>query len=120
PSGRTRRGVAVADVIVVDVGGRKLAVPTVHAREVAAAGWVTPVPLALPPIAGVTQLRGQIVPVLDVGAPPRAVQPEDPLLVLEYGTLRAALVFSRLCPPDEVPADAELLDVAALFDKARR
>jgi chemotaxis signal transduction protein len=106
------------DVVVVDVGGRKLAVPTEHAREVAAAGWVTPVPLAQPPIAGVTQLRGQLLPVLDVVDPPRAVQPEDPLLVLEYGTTRAALVFTRVCPPDDAHADAELLDVAAMFARA--
>jgi chemotaxis signal transduction protein len=110
----------MADVVVVDVGGRKLAVPTAHAREVAAAGWVTPVPLALAPIAGVTQLRGQILPVLDVVEPPRAVPPEDPLLVLEYGATRAALVFARLCPPDQSHADAEPLDVAALFERARR
>ncbi len=107
------------DVVVVDVGGRKLAVPTAHAREVAAAGWVTPVPLARAPIAGVTQLRGQLLPVLDVVEPPRAVQPEDPLLVLEQGAVRAALVFARLCPPDQAHPDAELLDVAALFDRAR-
>jgi hypothetical protein len=48
------------------------------------------------------------------------VQPEDPLLVLEYGTMRAALVFARLCPPDEPHADAEPLDVAALFAQAQR
>ncbi|HEX8952039.1 MAG TPA: chemotaxis protein CheW [Polyangia bacterium] len=107
-------------VVVIDVGGRKLAVPTEHAREVAAAGWVTPVPLALPPIAGVTQLRGQILPVLDVVEPPRAVQPEDPLLVIEYGAARAALVFARLCPPDQAHTDAEPLDVAALFALAQR
>ena len=101
--------------LVVDVGGRKLAVPTEHAREVAAAGWVTPVPLSHAPIAGVTQLRGQIIPVLDVVDPPRAVQPEDPLLVLELGETKAALVFARLCPPDETHADAEPLDVRALF-----
>ena len=110
----------MADVVVIDVGGRKLAVSTAHAREVAAAGWVTPVPLALPPIAGVTQLRGQILPVLDVVAPPRAVQPDDPLLVLEYGETRAALVFARLCPGAETHADAEPLDVAALFAQVRR
>ena len=110
----------MADVVVIDVGGRKLAVPTAHAREVAAAGWVTPVPLALAPIAGVTQLRGQILPVLDVVAPPRAVQPEDPLLVLEHGGVRAALVFARLCPGAEPHADAEPLDVAALFAQVRR
>ena len=108
------------DHLVVDVGGRKLAVSTTYAREVAAAGWVTPVPLALAPIAGVTQLRGQILPVLDVVEPPRAVQPEDLLLVLEYGAMRAALVFARLCPPDETYPEAETLDVPALFAKAAR
>jgi chemotaxis signal transduction protein len=111
---------AARDAVVVDVGGRKLAVPTAHAREVAAAGWVTPVPLSRAPIAGVTQLRGQILPVLDVVEPPRAVQPEDPLLVLEYGAMRAALVFARLCPPAEAHADAEPLDVAALFARAQQ
>ena len=105
--------------LVVDVGGRKLTVPIAYAREVAAAGWVTPVPLAHAPVTGVTQLRGQILPVLDVVTPPRAVQPEDPLLVLEYGDTKAALVFARLCPADETHADAEPLDVAALFAEAR-
>jgi chemotaxis signal transduction protein len=110
----------VSSVVIVDVGGRKLAVTTTHAREVAAAGWVTPVPLALPPVAGVTQLRGQILPVFDVVDPPRAVQPEDPLLVLEHDAMRAALVFTRLCPPDEPHEGVELLDVPALFERARR
>ncbi len=107
----------MSDVVVVDVGGRKLAVPTAHAREVAAAGWVTPVPTSKPPVAGVTQLRGQILPVLDVVEPPRQVQPEDSLLALEYGPAKAALVFDKLCPPDE---PAEALDVGALFDRARK
>ena len=106
--------------LVVDVGGRKLAVATTHVREIAPAGWVTPVPTAKAPIAGVTQLRGQILPVLDVVEPPRAVQPEDPLLVLEHGTLRAALVFVRLCPADEAHDDAVALDVGALFAQAQR
>jgi chemotaxis signal transduction protein len=108
------------DVVVIDVGGRKLAVSTANAREVTAAGWVTPVPLARAPVAGVTQLRGQILPVLDVVDPPRAVQPEDPLLVIEYGQTRAALVFARLCSPDDTHPDAEPLDVAALFASAQR
>jgi hypothetical protein len=87
---------------------------------------VTPVPTAPPPVVGVTQLRGQILPVVDVADPPRVVQPQDPLLVLEYGPARAALVFTRLCPPDEATARAgdgavavERLDVGALFDLVR-
>jgi chemotaxis signal transduction protein len=105
------------DFVVVETAGRKLAVATAHAREVAAAGWVTPVPTAKPPVAGVTQLRGQILPVLDVADPPRAVHAEDPLLVLEYGPAKAALVFDKLCPPG---TEAERLDVGALFDSVRR
>jgi chemotaxis signal transduction protein len=92
-------------------------VATTHAREIAAAGWVTPVPTAKAPVAGVTQLRGQILPVLDVNEPPREVQPEEPLLVVEYGPVRAAIVFDKLCANDE---PAEVLDVGALFDKCRR
>jgi len=111
----------MSDVVVVDVGGgRRVAVAVTHAREITAAGWVTPVPTARPPVAGVTQLRGQILPVLDLADPPRAVRPEDPLLVLEYGPARAALVFTRLCQPDETPApQLERLDVGALFDAMR-
>lgn len=106
------------DSLVVDVGGRRLSVAARHVRELTTSGWVTPVPTAPPPVAGVTQLRGQIVTVLDVVEPPRAVPPEIPLLVLEYGPARAVLVFLRLCAPDE-PAD-ETLDVGALFESVRR
>ena len=107
----------MSDVVVVEAGARKLAVPAAHVRELMAAGWVTPVPTALPPVVGVTQLRGQILPVLDVATPPRAVQADDPLLVLEHGPVRAALLIDRLLPADEA---AERLDVGALFDSVRR
>ncbi|MDB4966311.1 MAG: CheW-like domain [Myxococcales bacterium] len=117
----------MSDVLVVDVGDRRVAVPVAHVRAISAAGFVTPVPTAPLPVVGVTQLRGQILPVLDVGQPPRIVQPQDPLLVLEYGPARAALVFTRLCPPDEAAASdgapaeppLERLDVGALFDLVR-
>jgi CheW-like protein len=103
--------------LVVDVGGRKLSVAAAYVRELTTSGWVTPVPTARAPVAGVTQLRGQILPVLDLVDPPRAVPPEVPLLVLEYGPARAALVFLRLCAADE--AADEKLDVGALFDAVR-
>ncbi len=106
------------DALVVDVGGeRRLAIAAAHVRELAAAGWVTPVPTAPPPVVGVMQLRGQIVPVLDVLVPPRAVHPEDPVLIIEYGPAAAALRIARVLPADT--ADAERLDVGALFDAVR-
>lgn len=106
-----------SDVVVVEAGARRLAVPAAHVRELCAAGWVTPVPTAPPPVAGVTQLRGQILPVLDLAEPARAVQPDDPLLVVEYGPVRAALLIDRLLPIDEA---AERLDLGALFDALRK
>lgn len=110
----------MSDVVVVEVGARRLAVPLAHVRELTTAGWVTPVPTATAPVVGITQLRGQIMPVLDVAQPPRVVQAEDPLLVLEYGPARAALVVTRLCAPDEAADPApERLDVGALFDSVR-
>lgn len=104
--------------LVVDVGGRRLAVAAPFVRELTTAGWVTPVPTAPPPVAGVTQLRGQILPVLDLAPAPRVVPPEVPLLVVECGSARAAIVFLRLCAADE-SAD-ERLDVGALFDRIVR
>ena len=104
------------DHLVVDVGGRKLAVPTEHAREVAAAGWVTPVPTAPPLVAGVIQLRGQVLPVLDLSQSGRPLRPEDSLLIVEYGPARAALRVLELLPAD---TPAERLDLGAIFDSIR-
>ena len=104
-------------VVVVEAGARRLAVPAAHVRELRAAGWVTPVPLGPPPVVGVTALRGQVLPVLDVVEPPRPVQPDTPLLVLEYGPAWAALVIDRLLPAE---TEAERFDLGALFDAVRR
>jgi purine-binding chemotaxis protein CheW len=108
----------MADVVIVEVGARRLAVPTARVREVAAVSTVTPVPTAPPPVVGLTQLRGQIVPVLDVAGPePRQPRPNDPLLVVELGPARAALLVDRvLGVSDET---AEPFDVGALFDQLR-
>ena len=81
----------MSDVVVVDLGDRRVAIPSSQAREVAAAGWVTPVPTAPPLVAGVIQLRGQVLPVLDLSQSGRPLRPEDSLLIVEYGPARAAL-----------------------------
>jgi chemotaxis signal transduction protein len=106
----------MSDVVVVDVGERRVAIPSSQAREVAAAGWVTPVPTAPPLVAGVMQLRGQVLPVLDLGPAARPVRPEDSLLIVEYGPARAALRVLELLPAD---TPAERLDLGAIFDSIR-
>jgi chemotaxis signal transduction protein len=107
----------MSEIVVVDVGDRRVCIPSSQARELAAVGWITPVPTAPPTVAGVMQLRGQILPILDIGVGVRRpVQPEDSVLVVEYGPTRAALRILELLPVD---TPAERLDLGALFDSLR-
>jgi purine-binding chemotaxis protein CheW len=111
----------MAEVLVVVVGARELAVPTAHVREVAALGSATPLPTGPALVVGLTQLRGQIVPLLDLapgGGAARTPKPNDALLVVELGAARAALLVDRVVgvrSGGELP----LLDVARLFDQLR-
>jgi chemotaxis signal transduction protein len=110
----------LGDLLLVEVGGKRLALPTGRVREVAAAAGVTPVPTAPPPVAGLTQLRGQIVPVLDLGADePRAPRPNDPLVIVELGPARAALLVDRVIGIGVLDG-AELVDVGEVFDQLRK
>src|SRR5207247_2589173 len=47
----------MSDLVVVDVGERRVAIAAQHARELASAGWVTPVPTAPALVAGLRSLR---------------------------------------------------------------
>jgi chemotaxis signal transduction protein len=107
----------MSDIVVVDLGERRVCIPSSQARELAAAGFITPVPMAPPTVAGVMQLRGQILPIIDLGAGTRRpVQPEDSVLVVEYGPTRAALRIVELLPVD---TPAERLDLGTVFDAIR-
>jgi purine-binding chemotaxis protein CheW len=110
----------MSDCVLVRVGERRVAVPTARVREVAAVVVVTPVPQAPSLVVGLTQLRGQILPVLDLGrGGGRAPRPNDPLVVVELGPVRAALLVDHVLGVEPDPPAAELLDVGALFDELR-
>jgi purine-binding chemotaxis protein CheW len=70
----------------------------------------TPIPGAPPHVRGVLDVRGTLVPVVDVaariGAPPRPARPEDQLLLAEAGGRRVALQIERVLEIREVPDDA--------------
>jgi chemotaxis signal transduction protein len=107
----------MGEVVLVELGDRRLAVATARVREVAQVAALTPVPTAPPPVAGLTHLRGQILPVIDLAGPtPRPARPNDPLLVIELGAARAALLVDRVIGVAASPGEAELVDVAELFD----
>ena len=55
------------DVLFFEVRGRRCALPVSVVREVLATPPVTPVPLAPPLLRGLVPVRGQVIPLLDVG-----------------------------------------------------
>jgi len=110
------------DAVVVRIAGRKLAVPSARVREVAQVTTVTPVPQAKPEVKGLTQIRGHILPVLDLQPEAqRQARPGDPLLVVELGPVRAALLVDGVDGVESVDKDSplELVDVGVLFDHVR-
>ncbi len=111
--------VPAPDCVQLRIGARRVQIPTAHVREVAAAEVVTPVPTAPEPIAGVAQLRGQILPVLDLALPVRAVRPNPALVVVEWGPTRAALLVDQVLGVQPAEPESERLDVGALFDRVR-
>ena len=93
--------------LVLLIDGAERLVPRAAVVEVAALGYLTPVPTAPPALAGLTQLRGQILPVLDLAAAEqtRLPRPGAPLLVVELPELgRAALLI------DEARGEAQIAD----------
>lgn len=120
----------MADVVRVRLGERRLAIPTARVREVASVGNVTPVPQAPPAFFGLTQLRGNILPVIDLAGLdridpagpdglPRVPRPGAPLLVLELGPVRAGLLVDHVDGVEPDAGAAELVDVGALFERLR-
>jgi CheW-like domain len=92
------------NVIVFALGGSRWAAEIRHVREVVSLGFVSTVPTAPRGIAGVFNLRGTIVPVLDVlaltGHPPHlAPRQGDGALIVEIDGAIAAL---RVDNVDEV------------------
>ena len=71
------------DVLLFEIRWRRCALPVSVVREVFALSHVTPVPTAPPAVRGLSQLRGQMLPVLDLG------------IWLGPGTPRAELVSTR-------------------------
>jgi purine-binding chemotaxis protein CheW len=118
------------EVLLFDVGGQRFAVPLGAVREVFNLGPLTPVPTAPGAVAGVTNLRGQVVPVLDlallleVGL--HRLRLGDPAVLVEADGVRAALLVERVvgirrrpgagaAPLPEQPAT--LLEVAPLLGR---
>ena len=87
------------EVLVFEVGGQKYALPTADVCELVRAVAITPVPGAPAVIEGVVDVRGRVLPVLDVRArfrlPAKALDPSDHFIVASAGTRGVILRVDR-------------------------
>jgi purine-binding chemotaxis protein CheW len=106
------------------VADEHYALPVADVLEVAELGDVTPVPGAGAAVLGVRNLRGQVLPVVDLATvfelPP--AHPER-LVIAERGGLRAGLAVDAIDGVEELPeaseeVDSHYLTGAALADGA--
>lgn len=83
------------EVVIFTVGQQEYAVPITAVMEVQAWTQPTPVPDAPPIVEGVIDLRGEVMPVVDIrkrlGLPVRPADAETLALILDAGGLTAAL-----------------------------
>jgi two-component system chemotaxis sensor kinase CheA len=85
---------------ILPVGGEWYGVPAASVRKVFRAPWITPVPSTPPLVAGVTNLQGEILAVIDLlaarGAAPMALAQEERHVV---AVRHEAYDFGLLCGP---------------------
>jgi chemotaxis signal transduction protein len=101
---------ALLDVVFFHLRGLRCALPTSVVREMLPISGLTPVPLAPPVLRGITPLRGQVLPVLDLGvyfpqaSEPAQVGPFEPSLAEKFLLIEAV-------PDANTPAIAAALAV---------
>jgi len=97
-------------LVVFELDGREFALPIDDIAEILQMVLITPVPEVPPWVAGMVNLRGRVIPVIDLrtrlGMEPRPPRLNTPLLIAEQGTRKLGLI-----------ADA-VRDVIAIEDDA--
>jgi purine-binding chemotaxis protein CheW len=92
-------GQSGGEILVFEVAGRRFGLPAAAIRELLRAVAVVPLPRATPAVEGVVDLRGRVVPVIDLrarlGLPAREVAPTDHMIVAESAGGPVALRVDR-------------------------
>lgn len=109
--------------LLVGVADERYALDVSDVVEVVEIGAITPVPGAPPSVLGVRNLRGQLVPVLDLAAVLEVQRRGEPsaIAVVERAGQPTGLAVDRLFGTTELPEDREpgedaLVPGATLFD----
>lgn len=107
-----------------EVAGREYAVEAARVREVTRLGRTTRVPNAAGYLRGVMNLRGRILPVLDLRTRLGATDPEDghttPVVVVDRGSVVAGMIVDQVSGMIDVAPDAMQLQAAEGDDAVRR
>jgi purine-binding chemotaxis protein CheW len=115
------------EILVVELAGRHFGAPLAVVREVFNLGPLTPVPTAPTAVAGVANLRGQVIPVLDLmrllDLGLHRLRLGDPVVLVEAEGIRAGLLVERvvgLQGPEAAPAaPPTVIDVVAFLRQLR-
>jgi purine-binding chemotaxis protein CheW len=87
------------EVLVFEVAGQTYGLPSADVRELLRAVAITPLPSAPSVIEGVVNVRGLVLPVLDIRArfrlPKRALEPSDHFIVASAGPRGVILRVDR-------------------------
>lgn len=87
------------EILVFEVGERTYGLPTSAVRELVRAVAITPLSNGPAAIEGVVNVRGRILPVVNVrarfGLPPRALDPADHFIIAAVGTRGLILRVDR-------------------------
>lgn len=103
-------------LVVFAIGDRPFAVPAASVRELLRAVAITDLPGAPIGVSGVIDLRGVLVPVVDLrarlGIPPRPLRAADQLVICDVAFGPVAVRVDRVielqtAAPDAIPAGAE-------------
>jgi purine-binding chemotaxis protein CheW len=119
-----RRGVLVdrpgAENLIFEVAGRRYGLPARDVRELVRAVAIVALPLAPQWIEGVVNLRGRIVPVIDLrarlGLPAKAIELTDQFVVAQYREFLVALRIDR--SDDLMRSDARSVAEAPATDRS--
>lgn len=99
---------ATLELLCVEGGGQVYALDIMVIREILRNQAVTPVPRAPAPVAGVTNLRGELIPVIDLhqavtGAPARGETADPKLVVVRAAGRVTALRVEQVIEVVSVP-----------------
>ncbi|MCU0606228.1 MAG: chemotaxis protein CheW [Candidatus Edwardsbacteria bacterium] len=98
--------VASRDIVIFCIGDEKFALTTDEVKSIEELQEIIPVPRAPEYIAGLINLRGAIIPVMDLrrrlGAPAAAAGRDTVILIVEHGDESVGLIVDRVEGVDQV------------------